>query len=279
MHLIMKRYMKKMYVLLLGVVIFNFSVVINAEAAAISRVETYADWDNLTITIGTEGTDYTSWYDKSSNASADASTNLIPQSQVGPNSINSWGSVSATRDITDAKGHAYTTSTLVAAKTSSKSDGITNTMAWATGTANRRGYFDMITSSDLTFQVPFWYSHEISTSLPGEYASATSWARFDLLGDNDGDSIFDDILAWGIFGDITNTAQDGSGQFQHGPTTISLSYSGFEAGETYAFNLRIYSHSYAEGLPGANVVPEPSSLLLLGFGIFGIGFFKKRRNI
>ena len=116
----------------------------------------------------------------------------------------------------------------------------------------------MLTSTSLTFQVPWSYSHDISTSLSGEHASAQSWVRFELLGANDSNGDFDDLLSWGLFGKMSNTNKDGNGQFQAGPTVISLSYPGlddgwgygFEAGKTYALDVRVSSQSEAYGLLG-----------------------------
>jgi len=243
---------------LLGIVaVFSLAVSGTASASAISFASTTIDWSQFS------STDVLAYTNQYSIPIAEAEANYVRAAQVR-NDLAGWGSTSSSNVMTNTIGYGATTANTVYAEGQALADGVATVESNGSAFVGRGGYFTLSAPTTLNFSVPFAFQHNISLDGPSDGAYAQSTV-FLWLG-----------LATGQTIDATQV------NFYHSGSSGSWSSNGiltFSSGAplaagSYAFDISAFAAAYAQA---ETVVPESSTLLLVGLGLVG-GFALRRRR-
>ncbi|NOX96703.1 MAG: PEP-CTERM sorting domain-containing protein [Nitrospirae bacterium] len=237
----------------------------NAQAAAFSGGEAWIDWTTFTIDGNislTEGVSQSSVHvesDIGGDEDGDVTLGFSP-----------WGNTYAFASIPpNMEGTAWTDESDLYATANVDVYGIDSTSASSKADAYRRG--DFVANSDtlVTISAEHFLSQSLSSDDMGEWAWNLAEAGLRLKNGNTLESGED-------IGQLANYAPDGDYIYDTYHDSLLLEVSvPFSAGEMGFFEAWAHNGAQAE----ANVIPEPTTLLLLGSGLAGIFGLRRKTTI
>lgn len=230
----------------------------SADAVAMASSSGKILWDTLSIT----GPDV-DWIVQWSRSDTEVCVGPGPCT-LHENTLFGWVNTSSSLSHPYATADSHTTATEVYGEAWAKADGSVEDSSYGDGDAFRQGNLWTVENGNLTVSVDYDITQDLSTDNAGEWAKAHTYLRLALwnieLDQSDADII-------SFFNEVTD---GGSGSWTpSGTLSVTVPFSSYTGG--------ILVVDEGTNASAHSPTPEPASLLLLGSGLVGLGFARRRR--
>ena len=262
---------------------FLFLLLLASPTFALSTANTTStlNWDTLTIVDSAGSSSGYSWTETPGYTSIQADTRNGSTNYVGdtlrywaPN--NPWGDYSTENTILGTKSTASTTLRTLTTHAIATADGIATKDVGATADLHRTGQMYVKSDTTLTFSIDYKVENSLESNLLNEGShnfSLISFFIYHPVDDRHPETNTSGFTSpvWDVLSEFRTIE---SGTFEG---TLSFS-AGLWGGEHYSLEAHMYSTVGANSPQQATPVPEPATILLLGAGLAGLAFYRRKKN-